>query len=40
VGCCRMTNAGITVDECYYMGTASTLQTACQADGDVWSTTP
>jgi hypothetical protein len=38
VGCCTITTSGITVEECYYSGTASTDQQACTGGGGTWST--
>jgi hypothetical protein len=37
IGCCTVSMGGISVDECYYFGTASTDQQACTMSGGTWS---
>jgi hypothetical protein len=37
VGCCTLTVQGLSVDECYYYGSASTDQQACTQASGTWS---
>jgi hypothetical protein len=37
VGCCSYALGGITTDECYYSGSASDNQTACQGFNGTWT---
>ena len=38
VGCCKF--SGSSLEECYYAGTASSLQSACTQSNGTWSTSP
>ena len=37
VGCCTTHTGSFTTTECYYAGTLSSLQSACQAESGAWS---
>jgi hypothetical protein len=37
IGCCSVTMSGMSVDECYYFGDASTDSQACTMSGGTWS---
>jgi hypothetical protein len=37
IGCCAVTMGGMSVDECYYFGDASTDSQACTMSGGTWS---
>jgi hypothetical protein len=37
VGCCAVTSSGISVQECFYFGTASADQSSCSASSGTWT---
>jgi hypothetical protein len=37
IGCCAVTQGGVSFDQCYYFGSASTDQQACTMAGGTWS---